>query len=344
MAFARMGPVMSGLARDGADAAQKVPETAMLEADDVSIHGADRLRYLRARLLDGALTLRERFLLAEEFTSYGLPGEALPVIAGLRQDVSNASALRYLERLVRVNAYVAGIENPITEQNDPERHARLLSPRSSFWTSTVAPNRLIVVFATSHNSFYLAFPVLHAVLTVFGCSILYVKNPGRGMYAGGSPGLGGSIDAMAARLVDLCARRSIDDVHVCGFSSGGYAALFAAGILRASSFLGFGVKTDWSADSPLKAVAGRAAPDEDDRRNNTLVNLRDHAAMADIGAAELYYGALDPSDTAHAQNMRDLANFSMVPVAGASHSVIQHLMAQGRFDDVLARFMGGKPS
>ena len=312
----------------------------MLDADDVRIHGADRLAYLRGRLREGALTLRERFLLADEFTAYGLPDEALPVIAGLRHDVDNAGALRFLERLVQVNAYLAGIANPVTERSAPERHARLLGPGSSFWPSPAAPEKLLVVLATSFNNFYVSFPVLHGILARHDRSILYVKNPGRGMYAGGSPGLGGSIDAMARGLARFCAKGRFDDVRICGFSSGGYASLHAAGILKASSCLGFGVKTDWSAGSPLKVVAGRAAPSLEDRMTNTLVNLAGSAAMADIGEAVLYHGARDTSDTAHARNMAALPNFTIVPVAGASHNVIQHLMAEGRFDAVLARFLG----
>ena len=312
----------------------------VLDADNVQIHGADRLDFLRGRLRAGALTLRERLLLADEFTAYGLPDEALPVIAGLRHDVANASALRFLERLVRVNGYLAGIANPVTERSAPERHARLLGPASSFWPSPTAPDRLLVVLATAYNNFYVSFPVLHGILARHDRSILYVKNPGRGMYAGGSPGLGGSIDAMARGLARFAAARGIADVRVCGFSSGGYAALHVAGVLKASSFLGFGAKTDWSAGSPLKVVAGRAAPSVEDRMGNTLVNLAGSAAMAGIGEAVLYHGALDPSDTAHARNMAGLANFTIVPVAGASHNVIQHLMAQGRFDGILAQFLG----
>lgn len=316
----------------------------MLDADDVRIHGADRLAYLRGRLREGALTLRERFLLADEFTAYGLPDEALPVIAGLRHDVDNAGASRFLERLVQVNAYLAGIAYPVTERSAPERHARLLGPASSFWPSPAAPERLLVVLATSFNNFYVSFPVLHGILARHDCSILYVKNPGRGMYAGGSPGLGGSIDAMARGLARLCAARGISDVRVCGFSSGGYASLHAAGAVKASSYLGFGVKTDWSAGSPLKVVAGRAAPSPEDRMTNTLVNLAGSAAMAGIGEAVLYHGALDTSDTAHARNMAALANFTIVPVAGASHNVIQHLMADGRFDGIVAGFLAGGPA
>ena len=80
----------------------------MLEVDDPSIHAPDRLRHFRRRARDSGLTVRDRFFLADRFTSYGLPDEAMAIIEWLKRDnVTNASARLYLERLTRINIYPA---------------------------------------------------------------------------------------------------------------------------------------------------------------------------------------------------------------------------------------------
>ncbi len=313
----------------------------MLDTRDPSIHSAERLRAMLLQLGQPDLGRRALFDLADGLTAYGRVVEAGDAIARLRQSgLSNQSALAYLDRLDAINAYLAASAVPLMAMVSPEHQATLLAPRSSFWKSPQRSDRLIVVFATAYNNFSVSFCVIHALLQRFGCSLLYIKNPGRGMYAGGSPGFGTSIDTLAQALGRFCGRQGIGDLRICGFSSSGYASLYTAGMLGARAYLGFAVKTDWAPDSPLKAVVGRAAPEDEDRRGNTLVNLRGLGAMTGIGHAELYFGTRDVSDADHARNMAGMVNITPVPVAGATHNVIQHLMGEGRFDAVLERFAG----
>ena len=62
----------------------------LLDADDVRIHGADRLVYLRGRLRAGGLTLRERLLLHE-------------VLVALVEDVLRLRLLRCTSRLLSLS-------------------------------------------------------------------------------------------------------------------------------------------------------------------------------------------------------------------------------------------------
>jgi hypothetical protein len=143
--------------------------------------------------------------------------------------------------------------------------------------------------------------------------------------------MGGDIDEMGLYLKKFCEDKRFSRVSVLGFSSGGYASLFAAGCIGASSFIGFGIRTDWSLSCPHPISPGRVSPEADQYASNTLANLRHAENMANIGQGSLYYGASDLLDTYQAENMRDLPNFKVHRVANSQHNVILSLAAENRF-------------
>ena len=80
------------------------------------------------------------------------------------------------------------------------------------------------------------------------------------MFADSCPGFGTSIDTMQRGLEAFINSHGIVETFVTGFSSGGYASLYLAGQIGASSYLGFGIKTDWSRTSIKKTSLGRVSP------------------------------------------------------------------------------------
>ena len=155
------------------------------------------------------------------------------------------------------------------------------------------------------------------------------------MYCTGTPSFAQSIDGIGQALGEFCKSHNFSKVDVLGFSSSGYASLLSAGCIGASSYTGFGVRTDWSKQCPCPTAAGRAAPEEDDYKTNTLTNLGLSEAMDRIGSAQLYYGASDAIDSYQAENMRGLSNFKIHPIDGSDHNVVLSLISRNRFEAVL---------
>jgi hypothetical protein len=196
-------------------------------------------------------------------------------------------------------------------------------------------NNLVIVFATAWNNFGISLPVLHFMLDKYPASVLYIKNPDKGMYCKGAPGLGGNIGEIVSNLEKFIDLNGYKKIMVLGFSSGGYAALYAAGAMGADSYVGFGVRTDWSRDCKIKISPTRVSPVSADYNNNALENLLINKNMAGIKKATLYYGDQDQSDAAHAHNMSTLDNFQITPIPKSKHNVVLHMIAKGAFEEAL---------
>jgi predicted dienelactone hydrolase len=123
-----------------------------------------------------------------------------------------------------------------------------------------------------------------------------------------------------------------------GFSSGGYAALLAAAKVRAVGYLGFSVSTDFGLDaaSPADSLAAARNSVPDDLFADLRTML---GASASPERGILYYGEESIGDAAQARRMADLPNFVVEEVPGARHNTVMALLAEGRFQQVVSRFL-----
>lgn len=199
---------------------------------------------------------------------------------------------------------------------------------------------MVVVYATPCNNFDISFPFLQCLLSKRADSILYVKNPARGMFTTGNLEYGKSIDEMSSSICRLVSRLQAARLSVMGFSGGGYAALHLAAMAGASRFLGFNIKTDWSRDSSFQIVSDRASPTVADYANNTLMNMLHLPEIKNIEKSILYFGDKDPSDTEHALQMSSLPNFDVRPVKHGSHNLIFDFLGAGMLPNALYELLG----
>jgi len=308
------------------------------------VHSPEQLRSIGKMLQRGGLSRRERLYLIDELTAHGLWKMALRRIEAIRLEIRNKDMLAYMERQERINRRIGTLEAfPKIQENRALLNA-LLSDKHAYFTGHKHPEKLIVVVASLYNNFNLSFPVLHAMLRPYGHSIFYVKNPDKGFFLQGVAGLGDSIPAMAKAIRTRAEEKlgEIEEIRVMGLSSGGYAAVHLAGLMSARGLLGFGVSTDLRPGSPLR-MGKIAQVFRDDAANiDALHNLRDLPETRQIDKAVLYYGGRTEGDRDQAENMRDLLNFEVIEVPDSTHTVLLSLLAEGRLEQVLDRFLAGE--
>jgi hypothetical protein len=306
--------------------------TMKLSNTDRAIHSLRQLGIVIA--LSEGREVREALFIATQLTIHGLSNHARKFIEMTKQSTQNRHALNYLIWLEKICANVEAhdVWNKIHQKNNIFRQVLGFN---SIYVPRRKNGQLIIVFATSYNNFGISFPLLHSMLERSSGSILYLKNPDLGMYCTGSPSIGNNIDNMGQSLKNFCRANGFSKVSVLGFSSSGYASLFAAGCIGASSYTGFGIRTDWSPSCPCPISPRRSAPEPEDYNTNTLMDLRLNKMMERIGRAQLYYGMSDSIDSYQAENMRGLPNFEILPIEHSEHNVILSLTAENKIESAL---------
>jgi hypothetical protein len=191
--------------------------------------------------------------------------------------------------------------------------------------------KLLVLFTTIFNNFYISHLNLQAMLKDLGCHLLILKettsaNYQRGVanFARDFPDIGEQIRATARRL-------GADRIYISGFSSGGYAALLTSLRLTCHGYLGFAHTTDLSPDSAfsLPWYIGEAAYARLDRR--WLVDLRVALQDADPSVPRVYcYGDRSAKDVLYARHLAGLDTIRVLRLRNGTHNTIQYLLAQGR--------------
>jgi hypothetical protein len=304
---------------------------------DPSVHSPSQHAILLRQSQSTTLGARDALFTTDQLLRHGCHAPARRVIDSVRaRGVRNETLNRRLDKLARLADRVAVIPGLDVMLADVPSVETLLSFRSTMLKARGDGGRLVVVYGTAWNNFDISFPFLHCLIARHADCFVYVKNQKGGMYATGNDELGSCIDEMSANLCHIIARLNPSRVAVMGFSGGGYAALHLAAVAGADAFLGLGIRTDFSRDSPLAKVPGRTAPCESDHQRNSLVNLRELPATATIGRLVLYYGSQDESDHEHALNMAGLPNVTIGRIERGSHQLVMDLLASGLLPGVLA--------
>jgi hypothetical protein len=197
---------------------------------------------------------------------------------------------------------------------------------------------LLVVFGTKFNDFWLSYPVLHCLLPE-NVSVLYLKDPREMMYLGGLKTYGDGFQALCRGVVGIAERLGISDIRVTGFSSGGYPALLLACAIGASTYLGFSIRSDLSADSSLPNDRYARRPEVRQALGPLMRDLKPWLKECGMPARGiLYYGENAPFDAAHALHLAELPNFS-VRALPARHNTVIVLLVAGRFEDAMREFL-----
>jgi hypothetical protein len=309
----------------------------IISSENPYIHSFEQLWRLLLQKQSENLNIKNALFTARILLNHGCYERALPIVNSLAAlNHNNETFNQILEKLTRLSEQISRIPKIDDILIDPTKVIALLSPRSCTLKGSADNRKIIIVYATPYNNFDISFPFLHHLIATKAAHIIYVKNPVRGMYGSGNFEFGKNLDEMSFNIGNLIKSLNPSDLTVMGFSGGGYAALHLAAKVKANSFLGLGIRTDYSINSPiLKVNPLRASPSESDYQNNSIINLRNMPEIGNIKRAVLYYGEKDNYDREHAINMRGLSNFSIFNVKDGSHNLVLDFIQMGYFKTVL---------
>jgi hypothetical protein len=210
--------------------------------------------------------------------------------------------------------------------------------------SETPSRKLLVVFTTIFNNFYISHLNLYAMLKDLGCHLLVLKETTLGSYHFGVDGLASDLPGIPKAITATAARLGADQIYVSGFSSGGYAALQTSLMLPCSGYLGFSHPTDLTPDSPLPRpwyIGDERAYAQLDPR--WLQDLRIPLQAADPAVPRvLCYGDRSPKDVANAEHLAGLPTIRLVRLAKAGHNTVQYLLAHGRLSAAFSQLVADR--
>jgi hypothetical protein len=221
-----------------------------------------------------------------------------------------------------------------------ELGARLFSSSEEvvMWTAP-RPRTLLVVFGSMYGDVWLSYPVLQCLLPVETTSILYLKDPAAMMFLTGLSSFGPGFDALCAGIRALAAEHGLTDIRVMGYSSGGFGGLLAAAHIEATSYLGLSIRTDLDPQSALPKDRYVERADLRAAAGSLMIDLKPVLERAHPQRGILYYGAKSRIDEAHARHLAGVPDFTIQRMADSHHNTVIHLIAEGRFDGVIRRFL-----
>jgi hypothetical protein len=209
------------------------------------------------------------------------------------------------------------------------------------WTAPGA-RRLLVIFGSMFGDFWLTYPVLHALLPSERVAILYLKDPAIMMFLSGLKnfGEGEGFAALCNGILGVAREQAIDDIRIAGFSSGAYGGLLAATRIGASSYLGLSGRTDLDPRSALPQDRYVTRADLRAAAGSLMIDLKPLVAQSTHPRRGiLYYGGRSRIDEAHARHFAGLPNFSVNRLLDSHHNTVMHLIADGRFESVMRKFL-----
>jgi hypothetical protein len=250
------------------------------------------------------------------------------------------SAQPITQRLVAVSARLRQFDVPQKLAAMPDIVARFGRPDELIEIAAQHGAGTIVVFSDVTRRFWLSLPVLHLFLAPFGRRILYLKDVRGTMFLAGLATFGETY-ADTLRHLDGMLGPARESLHAMTSSAGGFVGLRAAADLGADGFLGFSPCTDLSSGSTLPLDRLARGLRERAEHPEMLIDLRPYLeARQHPGTTTIYCSSANRLDFAHSDHLRGVRGVRLEFIESASHNVVQHLVANGTFADVLKDCLG----
>ena len=314
--------------------------TTTLDFDHLVQHSVESLRRIEDMAKWERMGPRQAIFLAEEMVAHGHLG-ALPLIGQLQQHPGHAfrdyaMVLERCHRIVR--------ERYRLEEVDRTRIVRAYR-KSGYLLFEGDRNsrKLLVIFATIFNNFYISHLALHAMLKDIGCHLLILKDSSLANYQRGVAEFASDPAGIADKIQATARQLGAEKIYLSGFSSSGYPALWTSLVIPCDGYLGFSQATDLSLTSSLplywffnEAVRARLDP-------RWLEDLRVRLEDADPAVPRvLYYGADWAKDVAHAEHLAGLSTIRLERLEGVGHGTVQHLLSEGRLIETFAQLIADR--
>ena len=203
--------------------------------------------------------------------------------------------------------------------------------------------KLLVVFSTMFNNFFLSNLVLCRLLSDLDCHILYLKDATLFNYHHGVESFAHDLPGIAEGIRIIADKMDTDHIYFSGFSSSGYAALLTSLLMPSAGYLGFSHETDLSPGAqfpPNKYFTPEVRAKVNPR---WLINLRAMLEVADPTTPRwLYYGEKSQSDVGHARGLEGLPGIKLVCLPDIGHNTVAELLAKGELVGLFSRLIADR--
>ncbi|APB98208.1 alpha/beta fold hydrolase [Polynucleobacter asymbioticus] len=292
-------------------------------------HSSKQLNKLKELREKKEISVSESLFLATEAIQHGQP-YALSLIDCLLSQFHKKEIQDFLFSLKLQCEFIESIQHwPMVKAN-PNTLKKLYELNGyQFIKGSKHPSKLIIVFTTMYNNFYMSNAVLAAFLLQFGISILILKDATRFNYLKGVQGLGDDLSKVANKIQLIIDQEGIKEVIIAGFSSGGYASLLLSCLVPCNRYLGFSIRSDLSEHSALAPPKFFLSEVRELLDKRWLINMRERLTTAAIDCRkEIYVGKDNTEDMRHADNLRGLPDVHLHELP-CGHITIAPLMQTG---------------
>jgi hypothetical protein len=288
------------------------------------------------QMLDGRVKLsaKEALFVATQLVVHGSEW-ACEFVRDLSVQIIHPDAQQYLDRLSKQAGFIRGIPGLDKVRNIEPLRSELYKPEGIFFKRGVRhPEKLLVVFTTMFNNFYVSNLVFYALVRNFGVSVLLLKDSSLFNYLNGVVGFGGDIVQVSHNVMSLARREEVSEIYITGFSSGGYASLVSSCLLPCSRYLGFSVVSDLSRNSAI--FSGKYFTDNvrGGIDQKWLVNLRDVLlGSSEFPKRDIFFGHDYKMDVEQAENLEGIPGTTIIGL-NCGHQTIASLMESERLTSI----------
>ncbi len=310
-----------------------------LELDHPVQHTMESLDKIATMAKLDELSPRQGVFLAEEMVAHGHSGP-MRLISQLLQHPSRD----FRDYAVVLEKCFENVRKHYRLE-DVDRTRIVRAYRKSGYLLFEAPgsHKLLVIFATIFNNYYVSHLALHALLKDIGCHLLILKDSTHANFQRGVADFAVDPASIADKIQAIARQLGAEKIYLSGFSSSGYPALMTSLMFPCDGFLGFSHATDLSPTSSLphywffsEAVRAQLDP-------RWLVDLRISLQDADPDVPRVIcYGGNWAKDVAHAEHLAGLSTIRLERLDAVGHNTVQHLLAHGRLTETFAQLVADR--
>ncbi|MBA3450805.1 MAG: hypothetical protein H0T18_06300 [Chloroflexia bacterium] len=176
----------------------------------------------------------------------------------------------------------------------------------------------------------------------------FLRDPRRGWYQLGIPGVGESAAAIASHLQAIIARATVDRVVMAGASAGGFAAILFGTVCAADAVIAFSPQTFIDGANRARTGDRRWQPQIDDvhralgDRPATLDLVDVLPAQPGKTSYQIHVSADDELDMLHAHRIVDRGRVDIVEHERGGHRLVKTLRDRGLLQPLLRQALGAE--
>ncbi|MCB2077112.1 MAG: hypothetical protein KDE55_05360 [Novosphingobium sp.] len=310
-----------------------------MQFDHPMQHSIARLEELETAIRKPHIALREAVFLADRLVAHVHP-MAPAFVDVLEKQATHKNVVELADLLRRCWNNAAKYFR--YEQLSPAERERYYAFDGALLLKRGTSAKLLVVWTTMFNNFYLSNAALATILGQLDCSILLLKDSTHFNYLKGVRNFAPDLFSIGPAIVQLAQKEGFEAIYHAAYSSSGYAALYTALSTPSRGYLGFSPWVDMRAGSPLPAPFYFSEEVREKVDPSLMFDLKPLLANADPSVPRtIIYGTNNWRDSANAKYVEELDTVDVIALAKTSHNTVMPYLADDRLLEPFVRTIAG---